>query len=669
MKKNNIRPTSVFFIKNYLIVYLLLLVIVPSVLYFRVVNFEYSGLDDATIISNINNVQGNPLNLKGAFTHDAFMGDKGDTFYRPMQTISFMLDAQLGGKEPWIYHISNLILHILTVLALFIFLKKTGIKKEISFLLSLLFSIHPLFTNAVAWIPARGDILLCLFSLLSFITFLEYFSTRKKSYFILHAFVFLLAVFSKETAVLLPVLILSYLYFVQKEKFVLKDIIPFLTVWFMFFVFFLLLRQSVIKVSPSSNIFGIIPFIKNLPVIPIIFCKFFFPYNLCTLPFFDNTGLISGVILLAVFAAVTFKVMRGERRIVIWGGVWFIAFSIPPMFFRSYFATIGYEYFEYRAYLPIIGILLISGFLINELSAGISFKKMLIISIPLLLVYSMIAFIHSADFSDPVSFFTSAIKADSNNAMALGERGVAYFNKRSNEKAMSDYDNSIRVFPTYPVPYFNKGVLYRSLNDHFQAEYFYSQALKYDTLGNNVKILGENAYLNLSIEKNILKKYDETITLLKKAIRIYTENSQLHNNLGLAYYYTTKFDSALFEYDKAIESEKNNFSYYKNRGMAEYHLNDFTSALNDFNRALQLKPDFLDAWGNRGMTKIKLNDYEGAIYDLTKAISIKQDLGVAWYYRGVAYSKLNKPTEAGNDWAEARRLGFKEPVGEKQKEK
>jgi tetratricopeptide (TPR) repeat protein len=665
MKKKNKESTPVAFIKNNQIVYLLLLVIVPSVLYFRVVNFDYSGLDDGTIIWNINNVQGSPLNLKEALTHDAVMGKKGDSFYRPMQIISLMVDAQIGGIHPWIYHLSNLILHILTVLVLFFFLKKTGIKKEISFLLALFFAIHPLLTNAAAWIPARGDILLCLFSLLSFITFLEYFDNKKNIYLLLHGIVFLLAVFSKETAVLLPIIILSYFYFVQKNKFILKDIIPFLILWFIFFVVFFLLRQSVLKISHSSNIFGIVPFIKNLPVITITFCKFFIPYNLSTMPMFDKTGIIGGGTLLVVLAALTFKFIRSEWKIVIWGIVWFLAFTIPPMFFRLYFATNAYEYFEFRSYLPVIGVLVIAGFLINELSANISFRKMLMISIPILLIYSMIAFIRLADFSDPVSFFTSAIKTNSNNAMAMGERGTAYSNKGRIDKAMSDYDNSIRVCPSYPMAYFNKGVILRSTNDHYKAEYFFSQALKYDTLNKDVYMLKASVYINLSLEKNILYKFDETKTLLKKAIRIYPENAYLHNNLGLAYYSTTKFDSALFEYNRAIESEKNMYTYYNNRGMAEYHLNNITGALNDFNRTLELKPDFLDAWGNRGLAKIKMKDYEGAVSDLTKAISIKKDIGAVWYYRGLAYSKLNKQVEADADWAEAGKLGFREPAGEK----
>jgi Flp pilus assembly protein TadD len=61
-----------------------------------------------------------------------------------------------------------------------------------------------------------------------------------------------------------------------------------------------------------------------------------------------------------------------------------------------------------------------------------------------------------------------------------------------------------------------------------------------------------------------------------------------------------------------------------------------------------------------GRAKINVNNYEGAINDLTKAISIKKDLATLWYFRGLAYSKLNKLAEANEDWAEARKLGFKE---------
>jgi tetratricopeptide (TPR) repeat protein len=336
-----------------------------------------------------------------------------------------------------------------------------------------------------------------------------------------------------------------------------------------------------------------------------------------------------------------------------------MAFSIPPMFYRSYFASFGFEYFEYRAYLPIIGILLISGYIIKKFSWVFSFnKKIIVIFIPLLLIYSTIAFIHSKDFVDPISFFTSAINANSKNAMALSERGVSYYDRGDNEKAQSDLDNSIRVCPIYPVSYFNRAVLYSSSNDHYHSEYFFSQALKYDTSSQDVNILGALIYIKLSGEKLNLRKFEDTKTMLKKAIKIYPENSKLYNNLGLVYYNTAKFDSAYYAYNKAIEFEKNVFTYYDNRGMASYHLSNFHDALQDFNRVLDLKPDFKDSWGSRGMVKLKLNDFEGAVYDLTKAIDFNPNEGAGYYFRGVCYSKLNRIKEAKKDWEKSVELGY-----------
>jgi protein O-mannosyl-transferase len=499
-------------------------------------------------------------------------------------------------------------------------LKKIGIKEEISFLLSLLFAVNPMLTNAVAWIPARGDLLLCLFSLLTFITFLDYYATKKTILLILHTFVFLLAILSKETAILLPFLILLYFYFIQRNRFTLKNLIPILITWSLVIVFFFALRQSVLKVDASSNEFGIISFIKNLPTIPITLGKFFIPYNLSTIPLFDNTTTIIGIILIICLTVLIIKVRRGEKRIVIWGALWFLGFSIPPMFFRSYFATIGIDYFEYRTYLPIIGIFLIIGFLINESATGFSFRRMLIFSIPLLMLYSIIAFIHSEDFVDPFSFLTSAIKSSPNNALALQLRGTEYFNNGNYNKAMLDYDNSIRIFPTYSIPYYDKGLIYQRQKDYDRAEKSFSLALNYDTLDKRNNLLQEIPYLNLSTTKLFLKKYDEAILVLRKGISKYPNNTTLHVNLAIIYFYNAKFDSALDEYNRMIESGMVSPQFYNGRGMVKDSLKDYSGALADFNKALELKQDFIDALKNR-------------------------------------------------DRAQARLPGFKEPVGERQKEK
>ena len=519
-------------------IYLFLLTIIPLVLYFRIVNFGLSELDDDTIISGINNTEGSKINLKSAFTHDAMMSDRGDSFYRPMQTVSLMIDAELGNSDPWIYHLSNLILHILTVITLFFFLKRTGITEDLSFLLALLFSVNPLFTNAVAWIPARGDLLLCLFSLLSFLTITEYFRNGKKLYLIIHAIVFAAAMFSKETAVLLPVLILSYLYFVQRKKFLLKEIIPLVIIWFVTFISFFLLRHSVLKINHTANEFGIIPFIKNLPVIPIMLGKFFIPYNLSTLPSFNNIAIIIGIILAIVITVLIIKGSPVNKRTLLWGALWFFTFIAPPMLFRSIDLNLGiekYDYLDFRAYLPVAGLLVIIGFIINGWSQSVTLKKLRMYFFPAIIIYSFIAFNYSAAFSDSISFYSSALNANPDNIINLVVRGTIYYGQGNIQNSMSDFNNAIRINPSYSLPYYNRGLIYATLNDHIQAENSFELALKYDTLYKENNFLQESSYLNLSSEKIILKKYDEAISILKKALLRYPDNSNILFNLGVAY--------------------------------------------------------------------------------------------------------------------------------------
>jgi protein O-mannosyl-transferase len=666
-RKKNIAAAANIANRKRIIVYLIFLVLVPLTLYIRVVNFGFSSLDDTNIILTHNNTIGDIKNIKEAFTHDAFLSNVGDSYYRPMQTISFMLDAQVGGKQPWIYHLSNLLIHILTVIALFFFLKKIGIKKEISFLLSLLFSIHPLFTHAVAWIPARGDLLLGLFSLLSFITFLEYSESRKTIYFILHAIVFIFALFSKEPAVLLPFLILMYHHIVTKNKFIIKDAIPFLVVWGISFISFYFLRQNVLIIKHTPTTFGVIPFIKNLPFIPISFGKFFFPNNLSTLPLFDIVSLIIGIILLIVFLIITIKFVNGEGKIIIWGAIWYLSFTFPSMIIRSYIADLGIEYFEYRTYLPMIGILVIMGVIGNKLLNKFSFKLILKMSIPVILIYAVISFTHSTDFTNPTSFFTSAIDANSKNAMALNSRGCIYSDAGLTDQAVKDFDNALSICPTYSNPIYNKAEVYKNLGDNLIAEELYTKALKYDTLYRSINVLWDNAYISLSAEEIILKKYDEAIIILNKAKGIYPTSYKIFNNLGYIYTSIGKYDSALSNFNKAITLEPDAASYYNNRAKAKYHLKDYNGSLLDFKKALELDPELIDAYLNRGITKIDMSDIEGAISDFNMAIGMDSQSGKAYYFRGLAYSKINMMKEAKDNLGKAESLGYKETLEQLQR--
>ena len=636
-----------------------LLVMVPLILNWKIINYDFTRLDDSSIIINNQSFLSNFSNVFKAFQYDNFISKDGKNYYRPVQTLTFMIDAQISGEKPQAYHFSNLLYHILTVIGLFILLRLLGIKNNLSFFLSLLFSVHPLFTDAIAWIAGRGDILVGLFGTLSFILFIKYNDTKYKLYFFLHSAAFAAALFSKEISVCLPIVILVYYWFVKNNKYKIRELFPFIASWCIIILSFLFLRSQYVH---PDDLISLESFVRNLPVIPIFFVKLFIPLNLSPMPVYDITYTIMGTVFALSLIYYILKVKLVNSKSIMLGILWFLAFVVPAMFLRIHQADFSFEYLECRAYMPSIGIFIAVGMFFNEISK--KDDKLLRFIIPLIIVYSVITFIYSGIFASPMVFYSSVIDSNPKNAYALCSRGNLYSAVGDFSRALVDYDNATTAVPYFSEPYYDIGSIYNSSGNYILAEKFLGDALKYDTLYPSINRLYDYAYVNLSSEKLTLKKYDEAIKLLNKAKIKYSGNFSIHNNLGLAYYSKSEYKSALSEYDQAIALIQTKYAYYNNRGMAKYRLKEFAGALEDFNSALSLNPEFLDARVNRGVTKVEVNDYQGAISDLTTSILSNPKNGIAWYFRGVAYSKLNKDSEAEADWVKAHDLGFQMSIWE-----
>ena len=140
----------------------------------------------------------------------------GETTYRPVVTISYFIDYWFWGLNPLGYHFSNLLLHIANVICLYLCVQLLLTNRYIAVLAALFFAIHPVNTEAVNVISFREDLLVFLFTVLAFIFFIKQnsFGARKKKLcLIFSAILFLLALFSKETAIVFPAILLLYDYF------------------------------------------------------------------------------------------------------------------------------------------------------------------------------------------------------------------------------------------------------------------------------------------------------------------------------------------------------------------------------------------------------------------------------------------------------------------------
>ncbi|MFZ2310978.1 MAG: glycosyltransferase family 39 protein, partial [Patescibacteria group bacterium] len=196
----------------------LILVVFGFLLYYQTLSFSFTYLDDNKLILDNQTILSEAGLLK-IFTSDVFLAGASNSFYyRPILSLSFLLDLKLGSTLPFFFHFTNLFLHLAAACLVFFIFKKYFFSKNTSFFLAAIFLTHPVLTQAVAWIPGRNDSLLAILILSSLALFLNFLRTDKLKYFWWHLVCFLLALFTKETAIFLPLLLIIY-YFLFDYKF------------------------------------------------------------------------------------------------------------------------------------------------------------------------------------------------------------------------------------------------------------------------------------------------------------------------------------------------------------------------------------------------------------------------------------------------------------------
>ena len=209
---------------------MLLLILITFVAYNRILNNDFVNFDDDRLIYNNEKIINDNVPITECFE----WGFRAP-HYKPLTLLSWRAEYQLFGKNPLVFHLNNLILHILNTLLVYLIsiflLSKINILREklnlTAFIIALLFGIHPLHVESVAWAVERKDVLFSFFFLLSWISYLFYLKKNKFYFIILTSIFYLLSMLSKSMGItLIAVLFLTDFYFGRKifKKEILKKI-------------------------------------------------------------------------------------------------------------------------------------------------------------------------------------------------------------------------------------------------------------------------------------------------------------------------------------------------------------------------------------------------------------------------------------------------------------
>lgn len=191
------------------------IIVVTIVAFYSSLNNGFTSWDDETNVTKNPDLIAYHSDSLGSDLKNTFSIHKDMAMYSPVVKISYLLQYAQFQFAPWPYHLLNLLLHLLNCALVFYFVWLLCRQQWVAFITSLLFAIHPMHVESVAWVTGRIDEFCSLFYLTALCTYVLYLKEGKwKWHFYAFTFIlFVLALLSKAAAVTLPVAFFALDYF------------------------------------------------------------------------------------------------------------------------------------------------------------------------------------------------------------------------------------------------------------------------------------------------------------------------------------------------------------------------------------------------------------------------------------------------------------------------
>ena len=586
--------------------------------------------------------------------------------YHPLTTLFYALEYSIVGEKAFLYHLNNLLFHLFNVALVFIFTNLLIKKKEVAFITALLFGIHPMHVESVAWISERKDVLYSFFFLLSMIYYFYYVTKKEKKtfHYLISIVAFLFSSLSKSAAVTLPVVLLLIDYYLKRkwEWKIIVEKLPFLFIAFVFGILAILSQDSAGAIQNLTPLYAWYerPMLASYALLIYLY-KLIVPINLSAMyPYPERVvGYLKTIVYIApliiMILAYLVYISRKYGREIIFGTFFFlVTISLVLQILPVGGAIISERY----TYIPYIGLFIIigKGFTYSQ-QLKLKGKSLLNSLFWLLLIvgsiiFSVLTFNRIQLWKDGEILFTDVIKKYPNLPFAYNNRGYLYYNFiKDYDKALKDYNTCLKIDSTFHRAWSNRGVLYYNTGKPDSAVLDFTKALKFSPNNTDALIGRANSY-------STIKKFDLALPDYNLYIKLDQKNAKAYLWRASALFNLKKYDEALNDVNKCIQMTPADDNAFLWRGLIYYNQKKYELALADFNQSIKLNPDQFDAYTWSGLVKYNLNRLKEAIADYTIALNKNAKDAPTYINRSKAYYDLKQYELAFKDYCSAGDLRY-----------
>ncbi len=598
---------------------------------------------------------------------------KGHDLYRPLISLSYLIDSRLwGDRPPPYYHLTNVLFHALASVTVYFNLQALLKGRWSAWLGALFFAIHPIHTEAVSWISGRTDVICGFFFFLALFLYLRGREGGRWTSSAGSLVAFFLALLSKEMAITLPLVIALYVVCFDKSPReerggravgarlgrAVVESLPYLVVVVLYLTIRLLalgflitsseeMTESLQDFSSLRTIGATLLLLAKTVALDLRLLVVPFPLNAHRLvsDLASNLGLTAWFSLLAVVAVIALSILALRRApAYAFAGLFFFATILPvsgPLSAGDFVA-------ERFLYIPSLAVCLAATLLCTALwrrrrTWGLTLT--LLIALP----WAVLTVRRNADWRDGLTFWSQTAAASPRSTIAHNHLGLEFWYRGQYEQAIAEFERVFEMDEEDRDAYNNLAGVYFSQERYQEAEAYYRKA---------IALAPETAlfHVNLGVVYERLEEPEKAIAAYQEALALDPRMSVAYYNLGLVHSRMGRWAEAIFYLERLLDLEPNSAAAHNSLGLIYLDLELFSQAGFEFEQAMQLDPASAEILNNLGLTYLHTEQFDRAIPFLERALQIAPEFAPAHFNLGLAYLESGSGDKALRELAIAAEL-------------